>query len=126
MHTDHCGATLSEVAIVMYADRESAKRGVVLRREFVKTHIVIDVRGRKIVSCAAMRGLTHDSPVFREMIKKIPDGTGCVMLDARYDAHENYRMIRNTSKRSVICTRKSRVVRGFGPMAEMFRWQKKP
>ena len=59
------------------------------------------------------------------MIKKVPDGTGCVMLDAGYDAHENYRMIHNTGRRPVICTRKNHVVKGFGPRAEMLRWQEK-
>ena len=48
-----------------------------------------------------------------------------MVLDAGYDAHENYRMIRNAGRRPVICTRKNRVVRGFGPMAEMLRWQEK-
>ena len=65
------------------------------------------------------------SPVFREMIKKIPDGAGCVMLDAGYGAHENYRMIRNMGRRPVICTRKNHIVKGFGPRAEMLRWQEK-
>ena len=43
--------------------------------------MVTDVKGRKIVSCTVTRGLAHDSPVFREMIKKILDGVECVMLD---------------------------------------------
>ena len=113
------------VAIIRYAEWEDAKRGIVSRREFVKLHIVTDVKGRKIVSCAVTRGRAHDSPVFREMIKNVPDGVGCVMLDAGYDAHENYRMIHNTGRRPVICTRKNHVVKGFGPRAEMLRWQEK-
>ena len=47
------------------------------------------------------------------------------MLDAGYDANENYRMIRNIGMRPVICTRKNHVVKGFGPKAEMLRWQEK-
>ena len=113
------------VAIIRYAEWEDAKRGIVSRREFVKLHIVTDVKGRKIVSCAVTRGRAHDSPVFREMIKNVPDGVGCVMLDAGYDAHENYKMIRSTGRRPVICTRKNHVVKGFGPRAEMLRWQEK-
>ena len=113
------------VAIIRYAEWEDAKRGIVSRREFVKLHIVTDVKGRKIVSCAVTRGRAHDSPVFREMIKNVPDGVGCVMLDAGYDANENYRMIRSTGRRPVICTRKNHVVKGFGPRAEMLRWQEK-
>ncbi len=114
------------VAIIRYAEWEDAKRGVISRREFVKLHIVTDVKGRKIASCAVIWGWVHDSPAFQEMIKKVPDGAGCVMLDAGYDANENYRMIRNTGRRPVICTRKNHVVNGFGPRAEMLRWQEKP
>ena len=77
------------------------------------------------MSCAVIRGRAHDSPVFREMIKNVLDGVGCVMLDAGYDAHENYKMIRSTGRRPVICTRKNHVVKEFGPMAEMLRWQEK-
>ena len=51
-----------------------SRKARIFRREFVKLHIVTDVRGRKIVSCAVTRGLAHDSPVFREMIKRVPDG----------------------------------------------------
>ena len=101
------------------------KRVIISRREFVKLHIVTDVKGRKIVSCVVTHGRAHDSPVFRDMIKKVPDGTGCVMLDAGYDAHENYKMIRNTGRKPVICTRKNHVVKGFGPRAEMLRWQER-
>ena len=43
----------------------------------------------------------------------------------RYDARKNYKMIRDTGRRPVICTRKNHVVKGFGPKAEMFRWQEK-
>ena len=123
-----CGSLLGDatgIAIIRYAEWEDAKRGIISRREFVKLHIVTDVKGRKIVSCAITRGRAHDSPVFREMIKKVPDGTGCVMLDAGYDAHENYKMIHNTGRRPVICTRKNHVVKGFSPRAEMLRWQEK-
>ena len=109
------------VAIIMYAEWEYAKRGIISRREFVKLHIITDTKGRKIVSCAVTRGRAHDSPVFRQMIKRVPDGTGCVMLDAGYDAHENYRMIYNTCRRPVICTRRNHVVKGFGPRTEMPR-----
>ena len=59
------------------------------------------------------------------MIKKVPDGAGCVMLDAGYGAHENYRMICNTGRRPAICTLKNHVVKGFSPRVEMLRWQEK-
>ena len=113
------------VAINQYADWEDAKRGLISRREFVKLHVIVDARGRKIVSCAVTIGRAHDSPVFREMFGKVPDGTECVMLDAVYDAVRNYKMIRDPDRRPVICTRKNHVARGFGPRAKMIRWQEK-
>ena len=91
------------VAIIRYAEWEDAKKGIISGANSSNC-IVIDVSGRKIVSCAVTQRRAHDSPVFREMIKKIPDGAGYVMLDAGYDAHENYKMIRNTGRRPVICT----------------------
>ena len=69
------------IIIITYAEWEDVKKGVICRREFVKLHMVTDVKGRKIVSCTVTRGLAHDLPVFLEMIKKILDGVECVMLD---------------------------------------------
>ena len=68
-----CGSLLGDatgVAIIRYAEWEDAKKGVISRREFVKLHIVTDVKGRKIASCTIASGRAHDSPVFRKMIKK--------------------------------------------------------
>ena len=55
------------VVIDQYADWEDDKRGLISRREFVKLHVVVDVEGRKIVSCAVTIGRAHDSPAFRRM-----------------------------------------------------------
>ena len=46
------------------------------------------------------------------MLVSGPDGTRCVMLDARYDAIRNYKMIRDAGRKPMICTRKSHVARG--------------
>ena len=93
-------------------------------REFVKLHVMVEARG-KIVSCVVTRGHAHNSLVFREMFGKVPDGTGFVMVDTGYDATKNYKMIRNSGKRPVICTRKNHAARRFGSRAEMIRWQEK-
>ena len=53
-----------------------------------------------------------------------PDGTGCVMPDAAYDAYENYRMIRNSGRRPVIDPRKDHTLKGYNPRAGMLRWRK--
>ena len=113
------------VAINQYADLEDAKRGLISKREFVKLHGMVGTKSRMIVFCAVTIGRAHDSPIFREMFGRVPDGTGYVMLDAGYDAVKNYKMIRDAGRRPVICTRKNHVAGGFGSRAEMIRWQEK-
>ena len=76
---------------MQYEDWEDAKRGLVSKHKFVKMHVVVDASGKRIMSCEVTRGTAHDSPRFRQMFAIVPDGTGCVMLDAAYDAYENYR-----------------------------------
>ena len=58
------------------------------------------------------------------MFAMVPDSTECVMLDAAYDAYENYRMIRNSGRRPVIDPRKDHTLKGYNPRAEMLRWRK--
>ena len=58
------------------------------------------------------------------MFAMVPDGTECAMLDAAYDVHENYRMIRYSGRRSVIDLRKNHTLKGYNPRAEMLRWRK--
>ena len=58
------------------------------------------------------------------MFAMVPDGTGCVMLDAAYGAYENYRMICNSGKRPVSDPRKDHTLKGYNPRAEMLRWRK--
>ena len=55
----------TEVAINRYTVGGCQERSIISRGEFVKLHIVTDVKGRKIVSCVVTRGCAHDSPVFR-------------------------------------------------------------
>ena len=54
----------------------------------------------------------------------VPGGAGCVMLDAAYDAYENYRVIRYSGRRPVIDPRKDHTLKGYNPRAEMLRWRK--
>ena len=81
-----CRLLLHSCRVYRYGSWMIPRKTIISRREFVKLHIITDAKGRKIVSCAVTRGPAHDSPVFREMIKRVPDGAGCVMLDAGHDA----------------------------------------
>ena len=114
----------SGFSIMQYEDWEDAKRGIISRRRFVKLHVLADARGKKIVSCEVTKGTAHDSPWFRRIFARVPGGAGCVMLDAAYDAYENYRVIRYSGRRPVIDPRKDHTLKGYNPRAEMLRWRK--
>ena len=114
----------SEFSIMQYGDWEDAKREIVSRHKFVKMHVIVDAGGKRIVSCEVTRGTAHDSPRFRQMFAMVPDGTGCVMLDAGYDAIKNYKMIRDAGRKPVICTSKNHVARGADQRYTISRFQR--
>ena len=113
----------SGFSIMQYEDWEDAKRGIISRRRFVRLHVLADARGKKIVSCEVTKGTAHDSPWFRRIFARVPGGAGCVMLDAAYDAYENYRVIRYSGRRPVIDPRRDHTLKGYNPRAEMLRWR---
>ena len=114
----------SGFSVMQYEDWEDAKRGIISRRRFAKLHVLADARGKKIVSCEVTKGTAHDSPWFRRIFARVPGGAGCVMLDAAYDAYENYRIIRYSGRRPVVDPRKDHTPKGYNPRAEMLRWGK--
>ncbi len=121
---DACGPLLGDASgfsINIYADWEDAKKGIIPRRQFVKLHILVAPHGR-IAACMVTPGLAHDSPIFRKMFARTPDGDGHVMLDSAYDAHANYRMIYDSGRKPVIWPRRNHTAKGFNPRAEMLRW----
>ncbi len=113
----------SGFSIIKYEDWDDAKRGIISRREFNKLHILIAPHGR-IVTCAVTAGRTHDSPVFREMYRRIPEGGGDTILDAAYLARENCRVIARSGRRPVICPKSNSAARGLHPMGQMPKWHR--
>ena len=111
----------SGFSVVKYLDWEDAKRGIVSRLEFDKLHIIMAPHGR-ISVCEVTYGRRHDSPVFREMSARMPDGTGYVLLDAAYLSKKNCHIIADGGRDPVICPKSNSVPRGFGPMGKMLRW----
>ena len=111
----------SGFSINIYADWEDAKKGIIPRRQFVKLHVLVAPHGR-IAACMVTPGTAHDSPIFREMFARMPNGDGHVMLDSAYDARANCRMIYDSGRKPVIWPRRNHTTKGFNPRAEMLRW----
>lgn len=111
----------SGFSIVKYEDWEDAKRGIISRREFNKLHILVAPHGR-IATCAITAGRRNDSPVFREMYGRIPQGSGHTILDAAYLCRANCKMIARSGRSPVICPRRNSRARGLHPMGQMLKW----
>jgi len=110
-------------SIMKYEEWEDAKKGFVSRREFNKLHILMAPHGM-IVTCEVTGGRVHDSPIFRDMMRRIPDGNGYVLLDAAYLSKKNCKIIAEKRRRSVICPKENSRSKGFNEMAEMLRWHR--
>ena len=67
------------------------------------------------------RGRRHDSPAFREMLGRVPDGAGCVLLDAAHPSKKNCGMIADSGRSPVTCPKSNSAPRGFGPTGKMLR-----
>ena len=113
----------SGFSITRYEDWEDAKKGIVSRKLFDKLHVLVSPHGM-IVACEVTRGRAHDSPIFRDMFKMVPDGSGHVLLDAAYLAKQNCQIIADSGRTPVICPKENSKPRGFSPMGKMLRWHR--
>ena len=119
IHGDSTGISTSK-----YEDWNHAKYGKISKQGFVKLH-TLTAMGSKILAFNVTDAHAHDSPVFRQMMKNIPSGTGIITLDSAYDAYINCKMIVDTGRRPVIKPKSNSKVKGYSPRAKMVRWYQK-
>ncbi len=100
---------------------KDAKRGIISRLEFNKLHILVAPHGM-IVTCAVTAGRMHDSPVFREMYGRIPQGSGHVMLDAAYLCGANCDAIARSGRTPVIYPKRNSGSKGLHARDRMLKW----
>ena len=105
----------SGFSIMKYEDWEYAKKGIISRRGFDKLHILLSPHGM-IATCTVTGGRAHDSPIFREMYKKIPCDTRHVILDATYPCKANCNVIKASSCTPVICPKSNMKPKGFNAL----------
>ena len=74
--------------------------------------------------CGATAGRAHDSPVFREVHKRVPLGSGHVILDATYPARANCDVIARSGRDPVICPKKNSRPKGYHAMGTMLKWHR--
>ncbi|MDI1495484.1 MAG: Transposase [Cenarchaeum symbiont of Oopsacas minuta] len=100
-----------------------AKNGISSRRDYRKLHIVRAKNGM-IIAHVVTDGRRHDAPVFEQMCKKIPQGSGYVILDAAYLSHTICTLIEDMGRIPVIMPKKNIRVKGFDAMGRMLRWHR--
>lgn len=65
-----------------------------LEREFVKFHIVVDVKTKEILNVKVTKGRVHDNPQFKRLIRPIASTVSAVFADKAYDAVETFEFCR--------------------------------
>ena len=96
-----------------------AKNGSRSRRDYRKLHIVTAENGI-IISYDITHARCHDAPIFEQIWRHLPHGSGHVMLDAAYLSRNICTLIEKTGRIPVIMPRKGVRVRGFDAMGRCF------
>ncbi len=111
------------LSISRYLDWHNAKYGTISVKQFAKLHIV-HVFGGKICAAAVTPGKANDSPYLREMLTRMPRGSGDVLGDSQYGGVKNCRAVQDSGRRAVIDPRTDYVIEGEDARAEMLRFLK--
>jgi len=79
------------------------------RREYLKLHIVVDIKSKQIVSFRVTKGTVHDSKKFIPMIKEISKNNNITKTyaDKAYDSTVNFNLLDKLHIEPVISIRKN-------------------
>jgi len=79
------------------------------RREYLKLHIAVDVKSRRIISFRVTKGTVHDSKKFVPMIKEISKNhrIAKIYADKAYDSKTNFNLLDKLHIEPVISIRKN-------------------
>ena len=61
-----------------------------VRRGFIKMHIAVDAKSKKILALEVTKEDTHDSKKFKDLINKIDNKIDKVIADGAYDSNDNF------------------------------------
>ena len=105
-------------SISRYRDWHNAKYGTISVKQFAKLHIV-HALGGKICAAAVTPGKANDSPYLREMLTRMPRGSGDVLGDSQYGGVKNCQAVQDSGRRAVIDPRTDYKIEGEDARAEM-------
>lgn len=79
------------------------------RREYLKLHIAVDVKSRRIISFRVTKGTVHDSKKFVPMVKEISKNhrIAKTYADKAYDSKTNFNLLEKMHIEPVISIRKN-------------------
>lgn len=66
-----------------------------VRRGYLKIHVAVDIRKKKVVSMEVTSEEVHDSKVFKKLVKDASENNGVrrVLADGAYDSKENFQFL---------------------------------
>lgn len=80
----------------------------------------------KILACIVTECKEHDSPQLRELLKQIPEYSGCddvyFLGDAAYNSRENCQAVRESGRIPIMAPNKGQSPKGFNAWSKMLRF----
>ncbi len=104
-----------------YRDWHNAKYGTISVKQFAKRHIV-HALGGMICAAAVTPCRTNDPPYLRDMLARMPRGSGDVLADTQYCGAENCQAVQDSGRRRIIEPRSDYTIEGEDAGAEMLRF----
>jgi hypothetical protein len=85
------------------------------RRGFVKIHVAIDVKKKKILSMKVTRENVHDGRMLKPLVKQLPN-VNRVIADGAYDSKDNFRFLDSIGAEPAIKVRSNASLHAHGCM----------
>ena len=108
-------------SIFRYMDWHNAKYGTISVKQFAKPRIARALGG-KICAAAVTPGKANDSPYIREMLARMPRGSGDMLADSQYGGVKNCQAVQDSGRSAVIEPRTDYKIEGEDARAEMLRF----
>ena len=108
-------------SIYRYQDWHNAECGTISAKQFAKLHVARALGGT-VCAAAVTPGRANDSPYLREMLARMPRGSGDMLAYAQYCGVENCQAVQDSGCRPVIEPSSNYKIEGDDARAEMLRF----
>ncbi|GIU71814.1 MAG: hypothetical protein KatS3mg003_1293 [Candidatus Nitrosocaldaceae archaeon] len=103
-----------------------------VRRGFIKMHIAVDIKNKKIIALEITREDVHDNKKFKDLIDNIDAKIDKVIVDGAYDSNDNFNYLTDKGIEPVIRVRSNSIINNsirdmhvLDQLSDYTRWKHK-